>query len=65
METPPIAVMPEPTTRLGVVALNFRVPLGRLKPGRYQCQVSVLDPANHRASSWQGSMMLVVRGSDV
>jgi len=36
METPPIAVMPEPTIRLGVGALNFRVPLGKLKPGGYQ-----------------------------
>ena len=59
MEMPPIAVKPEPTTRLGVVPLNFGVPLGKLKPGRYQCQVSVLDPARHRAAFWQGSVMLV------
>jgi len=59
METPPIAVTPEPTTRLGVVPLNFQVRLGKLKPGRYQCQVSVLDPSGHRAAFWQGSVMLV------
>jgi len=59
METPPIAVTPEPGTRLGVVPLSFQVPLGKLEPGRYQCQVSVLDPAGRRAAFWQGSVMLV------
>jgi VWFA-related protein len=59
METPPIAVTPEPTTRLGVVPLNFQVGLGKLEPGEYQCQVSVLDPAGHRAGFWQGPVMLV------
>ncbi len=59
MEMPPIAVTPEPMTRLGVVPLNFQVRLGKLKPGRYQCQVSVLDPAGHRAAFWQGPVMLV------
>jgi hypothetical protein len=59
METPPIAVTPEPTTRLGVVPLSFQVPLGKLPPGPYQCQVSVLDPAGHRAAFWQGSVLLV------
>src|SRR6185437_9358714 len=44
MEMPPIAVKPEPTTRLGVVPLNFGVPLGKLKPGQYQCQVSGTTP---------------------
>ncbi|HEX4038407.1 MAG TPA: VWA domain-containing protein [Acidobacteriaceae bacterium] len=59
METQPIAVTPEPTTRLGVVPLNFQVALGKLAPGRYQCQVSVLDPAGHRAAFWQGPVMLI------
>jgi VWFA-related protein len=59
METAPIAVTPEPTTRLGVVPLHFQVALGKLAPGPYQCQVSVLDPAGHRAAFWQGPVMLV------
>jgi VWFA-related protein len=59
METPPIAVTPVPATRLGVVPLNFQVGLGKLAPGQYQCQVSVLDPAGNRAGFWQGSVMLV------
>ena len=59
METPPIAVTPQPATRLGVVPLNFEVGLGKLAPGEYQCQVSVLDPAGRRAGFWQGPVMLV------
>jgi hypothetical protein len=59
METAPIAVTPEPATRLGVVPLHFQVALGKLAPGPYQCQVSVLDPAGHRAAFWQGPVMLV------
>jgi hypothetical protein len=59
LETPPIAVTPEPTTRLGVVPFNFHVELGKLAPGPYQCQISVLDPAGHRAAFWQGPVMLV------
>jgi VWFA-related protein len=59
LETPPIAVAPEPATRLGVVPLNFQVAVGKLAPGEYQCQVSVLDPAGRRAAFWQGPVMLV------
>ncbi|MGB7188660.1 MAG: VWA domain-containing protein [Acidobacteriaceae bacterium] len=59
LEMPPIAVMPEPATRLGVTPFSFKVPLGKLTPGAYQCQVSVLDPAGHRAAFWQGPVMLV------
>ena len=59
METPPIAVTPQPATRLGVVPLNFQIGLGKLAPGEYQCQVSVLDPAGRRAGFWQGPVMLV------
>jgi hypothetical protein len=50
METAPIAVMLEPSTRLGIVPLKFQVPLGKLAPGPYECQVSVLDPAGPRAA---------------
>lgn len=59
LEMPPIAVMPEPATRLGVVPFNFRLSLGKLKPGPYQFQVSVLDPAGRRAAFWQGSVLLL------
>jgi len=55
-ETEPIAVEPQAGTRLGVTPIRITVRLGELPPGEYQCQVSVLDPANRRASFWQGRM---------
>jgi hypothetical protein len=59
LETPPVAMTAQPATRLGVVPFSFHVALGTLAPGQYQCQVSVLDPAGHRAAFWQGSVMVV------
>jgi len=59
LESPAIAVTAQPATRLGVVPLSFHIGLATLNPGRYQCQVTVLDPAGHRAAFWQGSILLV------
>ncbi len=58
-ETSPIAVVPRRGSRLGVVPLSFSIGLGGLASGRYDCQVSVLDPAEHRVAFWQGPIMLV------
>ena len=58
-ETAPIAVKPTQGSRLGMVPLNFTISLGGLTPGRYECQVSVLDPTDHRVAFWQGSIMLM------
>ncbi len=59
METPLMAMTPQGTTRLGVVPFSFHIGLGSLADGAYQCQISVLDPAGHRAAFWQGSVMVV------
>jgi hypothetical protein len=59
LETPPVAVTAQPATRLGIVPLSFHIGLGTLSPGQYQCQVTVLDPAGHRAAFWQGSIAIV------
>ncbi len=58
-ESAPIAVTPGPESRLGVAPLNFKIGLGSLAPGQYQCQVSVLDPAGHRVAFWVNPIMLV------
>jgi hypothetical protein len=58
-ETTPVAVMPQAGSRLGLVPLNFHVGLGELTPGEYECQVTVLDGAGHRAAFWRASVMLV------
>jgi hypothetical protein len=59
LETPPVAMTAQTTTRLGVVPFSFRIGLGALAAGQYQCQISVLDPAGHRTAFWQGSVMVV------
>src|ERR1700728_741792 len=58
-ETPPVAMTAQASTRLGVVPFSFHIGLGTLAAGQYQCQISVLDPADHRAAFWQGSVMVV------
>jgi VWFA-related protein len=57
--TTPMAVMPQAGSRLGVVPLSFHVGLGDLAPGEYECQVTVLDGAGHRAAFWRASVMMV------
>ena len=59
LDTAPIAVMPEAGSRLGITPLSFHVGLSKLAPGEYRCQVSVLDPAGHRAAFWQAPIMVV------
>lgn len=59
MEVPAVVAAPVPGTRLGVVPLRFTIKLGALSPGRYECQVSILDPTGRRAAFWVGSLLLV------
>jgi VWFA-related protein len=58
-ETKPEALTPVAGSRLGMVPLNFTVVPSGLKPGEYQCQVTVLDPTRGRATYWQAPIMLV------
>ena len=59
LETPPAAVQPNPASRLGITPLNFSIALDRLPPGTYDCQVTVLDPSNHRTNYWRAPVLLV------
>ena len=58
-ETKPQALTPSAGSRLGMVALNFTVVPSGLKPGEYQCQVTVVDPTRGRATYWRAPIMLV------
>jgi VWFA-related protein len=58
-ETTAKAVTQQPGSRLGAVPINFNIPLAGIAPGRYECQVSVLDPKGQRAAFWVGSIALV------
>jgi len=58
-ETQPVEVSPNPNTELKTAPLNFTVDLSQLPPGRYDCQVTVLDPTGQKGAFWQAPIMLV------
>jgi hypothetical protein len=50
METQPMEVSPNPNTRLQIAPMNFTVDLSTLTPGKYDCQVTVLDPTGQKSA---------------
>jgi VWFA-related protein len=58
-ETPPLSVNEAVQNRLKTMPMKFSIPLSKLQPGRYNCQVTVLDPAGQKAAFWQAPIMLV------
>jgi hypothetical protein len=58
LKTQPIAVTPNGATRLGVAPLSFDVSAANLKPGQYDCQVTVLDPETSKAAFWRAPVVI-------
>ena len=58
-ETHPTEVSPLPNTRLQIAPMNFTVDLSTLAPGKYDCQVSVLDPSGGKGAFWKAQIMVV------
>jgi len=58
-ETPPMEVKEGMSNRLKTMPLRFSVSLEKLPPGRYDCQVTVLDPTSRKAAFWQAPVMLI------
>ncbi|HEV8146595.1 MAG TPA: VWA domain-containing protein [Bryobacteraceae bacterium] len=58
-ETPALPVTDGLDAKTKAVPLRFSVPLEKLEPGRYDCQVTVLDPTGQKAAFWQAPVMLV------
>jgi len=58
-ETPPLPVTEGLNNRMKTVPLKFSLSLAKLTPGRYTCQVTVLDPASQKAAFWQAPVVLV------
>jgi VWFA-related protein len=58
-ESKPLAATAEAGSRLGVTPFSFHFGLGELAPGRYDCQISVLDPDGKRVAFWVNPVMLV------
>ena len=58
-ETPPLPASEGTDNRLKTVPLQFSLSLAKLPPGRYNCQVTVLNPSGQKAAFWQTPVVLV------
>ena len=58
-ETPPLPVTEGMDPKSKAVPLRFNLALSKLQPGKYDCQVTVLDPASQKANFWQAPVVLV------
>ncbi len=58
-ETRPLPVADALKNRLNTMPLKFGIALEKLSPGRYTCQVTVLDPGARKAAFWQAPLMIV------
>ena len=58
-EAPPIAVTDGIDPRSKAVPVRLTVALEKLAAGRYDCQVSVLDPLEQKVAFWRGPLVVV------
>jgi VWFA-related protein len=58
-ETPPLGVTEGMDPKSKTVPMRFSLALGKLPPGRYDCQVTVVDPTGQKANFWQSPVQLV------
>ena len=58
LETPPLLATNGRTHRPWAVPLRFRVPLQAVPPGRYRCQVTVLDPQGQKVVFWHAPVVV-------
>ena len=58
-ETPPIEVKDGMNNRLKTMPLRFSIALNQLPPGRYECQVTILNPTGQKGAFWRAPIMLV------
>ena len=59
LEVPPITVAESAANRLKTKAIAFEIPVDKLAPGEYECQVTVLDPDGQKAGFWRGAIFVV------
>ena len=58
-ETTPVPVTDGLESSSKAVPLRLSVPLEALAVGRYDCQVTVLDPGNQKIAFWRAPVVLV------
>jgi VWFA-related protein len=59
MQTAPVAVTEGLEAKSKAVSLNFNVSLVDLPPGKYECQITVLDSAAQKANYWRAPIAVV------
>ena len=58
-ETAPLAVTGGLDARTKAIPLRFSLPLTSLPAGRYECQVTVLQPGGEKAAFWRAAIAVV------
>jgi VWFA-related protein len=58
-ETAPLQVTDGLNANSKALPLKFSVPLAKLQPGRYDCQVSVLDPGAQKFNFWRAPVIVL------
>ena len=58
-ETTPLAVTEGLDARTKAVPLRFVLPLDALTPGRYECQVTVLDSTAQKVAFWRAPIVVI------
>ena len=58
-ETAPLEVAEGLNPKTKALPLRFSVPLAKLQPGRYTCQVSVLDPTAQKFAFWRSPVLVL------
>jgi VWFA-related protein len=59
METPAMKVADGLDPKSHMLPIKLAFPLNNLKPGEYNCQVTVLDPSGQKAAFWQAPVMMI------
>jgi len=58
-ETDPLEVSEGLNPKTKAVPMRFSVPLAKLQPGRYTCQVTVMDPAAQKFAFWRATIVVL------
>ena len=58
-ETQPLPIVDGLNTRSKAVPIRLSIPLDKLPPGRYDCQVAVIEPAGQKVAFWQAPIAIV------
>jgi len=61
LETPAMQITDGWNNRLRTMPIQFRIALDTLPPGKYDCQVTVLDSAKQKAAFWRAPVAIVPR----